>query len=123
MMERVGILHRRTHFPSELSGGEQQRVAIARALIMRPSLLLADEPTGNLDADTGAQIMSLLADLHSDGLTIVLVTHDPLIGACATRNIALRDGCIASDERRSGGDVRREPAYVSATLSTAGSVS
>jgi len=98
VMERVGILHRRTHLPSEMSGGEQQRVAIARALIMRPSLLLADEPTGNLDAATGEQIMRLLADLHRGGLTIVLVTHDPLIGARAGRHIILRDGCIVRDE-------------------------
>ena len=81
VMERVGILHRRTHFPSEMLGGEQQRVAIARALIM-----------------TGEQIMRLLADLHRGGLTIVLVTHDPLIGARAGRHIILRDGCIVRDE-------------------------
>jgi putative ABC transport system ATP-binding protein len=98
VMERVGILHRRTHFPSEMSGGEQQRVAIARALIMRPSLLLADEPTGNLDAATGEQIMGLLTDLHRDGLTIVLVTHDPLIGARAGRHIILRDGRVVRDD-------------------------
>ncbi len=110
VMERVGMLHRRTHFPSEMSGGEQQRVAIARALIMRPSLLLADEPTGNLDAATGHQIMSLLADLHRDGLTIVLVTHDPLIGARAERVVTLGDGRITGDERRPRTRVSEEAA-------------
>jgi putative ABC transport system ATP-binding protein len=110
VLERVGISHRRTHYPSEMSGGEQQRVAIARALIMRPSLLLADEPTGNLDAATGDQIMNLLTDLNRDGLTIVLVTHDPLIGARAGRHITLRDGCIVRDERQlSAGGVSEAP--------------
>ncbi|MEO8910236.1 MAG: ABC transporter ATP-binding protein [Gemmatimonadaceae bacterium] len=100
VMERVGMLHRRTHYPSEMSGGEQQRVAIARALVMRPSLVLADEPTGNLDATTAQQIMDLLADLHRAGLTIVLVTHDPLIAARAERTITISDGRIVSDGLR-----------------------
>jgi putative ABC transport system ATP-binding protein len=123
VMERVGILHRCTHFPSEMSGGEQQRVAIARALIMRPSLLLADEPTGNLDATTGDQIMSLLADLHRGGLTIILVTHDPLIAAHADRHITLRDGRIVHDETHSSGYVSGDSRYVPAAHSASGAVS
>lgn len=122
VMERVGISHRRTHFPSEMSGGEQQRVAIARALIMRPALLLADEPTGNLDAATGAQIMSLLTDLHRSGLTIVLVTHDPLIGARAGRHITLRDGCIVRDEAHLHTGVTSRSLSTSALRSTTGVV-
>ncbi|MDQ2890464.1 MAG: ABC transporter ATP-binding protein [Gemmatimonadota bacterium] len=97
VMQQVGIEHRRSHFPFEMSGGEQQRVAIARALVMQPVLLLADEPTGNLDETTGDQIMNLFCDLHRAGLTIVLVTHDPLIAARAGRIITLRDGAIVSD--------------------------
>jgi putative ABC transport system ATP-binding protein len=94
MLERVGVAHRADHFPEEMSGGEQQRVAIARALVMEPSLLIADEPTGNLDTDTGGQIMALLEDLHRGGLTIVLVTHDPAIAARAERIVTLRDGRV-----------------------------
>jgi putative ABC transport system ATP-binding protein len=100
VMRQVGILHRSSHMPSEMSGGEQQRIAIARALVMRPQLLLADEPTGNLDAATGDQIMNVLGDLHRSGLTIVVVTHDPAVAARAERMITIRDGRIASDERR-----------------------
>ena len=100
VMDQVGMRHRSSHFPAELSGGEQQRIAIARALVMRPSLLLADEPTGNLDAATGAQIMDVLGELHRAGMTIVMVTHDPLIAAHAQRTITISDGKIASDQRR-----------------------
>jgi putative ABC transport system ATP-binding protein len=84
-----------SHLPSQLSGGEQQRVAIARSLANRPDVLLADEPTGNLDSATGAEIMSLLRDLNLDGLTIVLITHDPSIAGSAGRVVRLRDGRVA----------------------------
>ena len=94
VMERVGVLHRADHYPQQLSGGEQQRVAIARALVMNPSLLIADEPTGNLDAATGAQIMDLFEDLHDHGLTIVLVTHDESVAGRAGRTIVMRDGRV-----------------------------
>src|SRR5512138_61577 len=95
LLEKVGLGDRRDHFPTEMSGGEQQRVAIARALIMHPSLLLADEPTGNLDSATGDQILDLFARLHADGLTIALITHDPRVASRAQRVISLRDGRLA----------------------------
>jgi putative ABC transport system ATP-binding protein len=98
-LERVGLSHRRRHFASELSGGEQQRVAIARALINNPSLIFADEPTGNLDETAGRGVMSLLTELHREGRTIVMVTHDPAVAAFAERTIALRDG-VAYQEGR-----------------------
>src|SRR5581483_10902107 len=94
VLERVGIKHRAKHFPHELSGGEQQRAAIARALVLSPSLLIADEPTGNLDSANGAQILALLSELHRDGLTIVMVTHDALVARRAERVIELADGRI-----------------------------
>jgi putative ABC transport system ATP-binding protein len=97
MLDRVGMAQRAEHFPSQLSGGEQQRVAIARALMLSPSLLIADEPTGNLDEATGAQILDLLSELHRAGLTIVLVTHDPAVARRAERVITLRDGAVVSD--------------------------
>jgi len=97
-LERVGLGHRGEHLPSELSGGELQRVAVARSLVNRPSLLLADEPTGNLDTKTGDGILSLFRQLHVEGNTIVVVTHDPRIGELAPRRLSLRDGRIAADE-------------------------
>jgi len=100
VLERVGLGARANHFTAELSGGEQQRVAIARALINRPALILADEPTGNLDAKAATEVMILLQSLHSEGRTILLVTHDPSIAAYASREILLRDGAIASDRTR-----------------------
>jgi putative ABC transport system ATP-binding protein len=95
-LERVGLGHRVNHRPNELSGGEQQRVTIARALAGEPSIVWADEPTGNLDTETAGQIMGLLRELNDDGLTLVLVTHDPGIGASAGRLVKMRDGQIES---------------------------
>lgn len=96
-LDRVGLAHRATHRPSRLSGGERQRVAIARALVTDPALLLADEPTGNLDTRTGAAILDLFADLHRGGATIVLITHDPTLAAALPRAVTLRDGRIVAD--------------------------
>ena len=100
LLERVGLGARLDHEPSQLSGGQQQRVAIARSLINRPSLLLADEPTGNLDSKTSREILELFQRLHQDdGLTIVLVTHDPHVAAEAERLIRVSDGAIVEDHR------------------------
>jgi putative ABC transport system ATP-binding protein len=98
-LERVGLAARAHHFATQLSGGEQQRVAIARALINSPALILADEPTGNLDVNSGREIMRLLEDLHGEGRTILLVTHDDAIAASASREIRLRDGKIIADRQ------------------------
>ena len=98
-LESVGLLQRAGHLPSELSGGQQQRVAIARALVTDPAILLADEPTGNLDSESSLEIMKLLRDLNQQGRTIVLITHEPDIAAFAQRVVRLRDGVIVSDER------------------------
>ena len=100
MLDRVGLGQRMHHRPSELSGGQRQRVAIARALINTPALLLADEPTGNLDSQTGIEIMALFAQLHKEGQTIVLVTHEHDIAEHAERQLFLRDGRIESDTRK-----------------------
>jgi len=99
-LERVGLAKRANHFATELSGGEQQRVAIARALINAPALILADEPTGNLDLNAGQEVMRLIEELHDEGRTILLVTHDDAIAAYASREILLRGGAIASDRPR-----------------------
>jgi len=97
-LEMVGLDERLDHFPSQLSGGQQQRVAIARALVNQPSILLADEPTGNLDSRTSVEIMSILQKLNDEGLTIVLVTHEPDIAQYAKRVITFRDGRVRRDE-------------------------
>jgi len=99
-LELVGMAQRATHRPSEISGGEQQRVAIARALVSKPSLILADEPTGNLDTQTSQGIMLLLQRLNSQGITIVLVTHEEDIAAYTQRTIYLRDGKIVGEKKR-----------------------
>jgi putative ABC transport system ATP-binding protein len=98
-LESVGLLERASHLPSELSGGQQQRVAVARALVTDPAILLADEPTGNLDSESSLEIMKLLRDLNQQGRTIVLITHEPDIAAFAQRVVRVRDGVIVSDER------------------------
>jgi putative ABC transport system ATP-binding protein len=99
-LERVELTSRMSHRPNELSGGQRQRVAIARALVNNPSILLADEPTGNLDSKTGSEIMALFARLHASGNTIVLVTHEPDIAVFAHRTISVRDGQVEKDVRR-----------------------
>jgi len=96
-LDKVGLSHRVTHRPNELSGGQRQRVAIARALVTEPSLLLADEPTGNLDSTTGQEIIGLFAQLHGQGHTICLVTHEPTLAARCPRAIRLSDGLIVND--------------------------
>jgi putative ABC transport system ATP-binding protein len=95
-LERVGMSHRMKHFPAQLSGGQQQRVAVARAVAGDPAILLADEPTGNLDSTNGAQVMELLHELHAGGATIVMVTHDPRYVGRAGRNVFLFDGRIVA---------------------------
>jgi putative ABC transport system ATP-binding protein len=97
VLESVGLGSRMHHKPNEMSGGQRQRVAIARALVNSPSIILADEPTGNLDSKTGIEIMALFEDLHRQGNTIVLVTHEPDIAEHANRVVTIRDGVIASD--------------------------
>ena len=101
-LERVGLGDRTHHKPDELSGGQQQRVAIARALVNNPAILLADEPTGALDSKTSDEVLDLFGELHEQGLTLVVVTHDPLVGDRAERLVTLSDGKIVSDELRNG---------------------
>ena len=98
-LDRVQIAHRAKHYPSQLSGGQQQRVAVARALVGKPSILLADEPTGNLDSKNGAAVMELLVELHKEGSTICMVTHDPRYAHYADREIHLFDGRVSQEDR------------------------
>jgi putative ABC transport system ATP-binding protein len=109
-LARVGLGHRLDRRPPELSGGEQQRVAIARALAGRPRLVWADEPTGNLDSEMATSVMDLLEELHDEGLTLVLVTHDPNVAARADRLITVSDGRVVADERLTTEAVPHEPA-------------
>jgi putative ABC transport system ATP-binding protein len=98
-LERVGLLPRRRHDPGRLSGGEQQRVALARALVKRPRLLLCDEPTGNLDSESGARVLGLIREQHAAGTTVVLITHDPRVAAEARQELRLRDGLLTPAAR------------------------
>jgi putative ABC transport system ATP-binding protein len=100
-LEKVGMSHRMKHYPSQLSGGQQQRVAVARALVGKPSILLADEPTGNLDSKNGDAVMDLLRDLHREGATICMVTHDPRFSRHADRTVHLFDGRIVEESKAS----------------------
>lgn len=97
VLAQVGLADRMDHRPNELSGGQRQRVAVARALVMRPSIILADEPTGNLDTATSLEVMELFADIQKAGNTVILVTHEEDIAACAERTVRLRDGRVESD--------------------------
>ena len=110
-MERMAIVHREKHFPQQLSGGQQQRVAIARAVVANPKLILADEPTGALDSHTSREVLGMLQDLHRQGNTVVLITHDNSIAVQAERIIRLEDGCVVYD-----GDAHAPEAVVQPTL-------
>ena len=116
LLDKVGLGHRLTHIPNQLSGGERQRVAVARALGNDPDLVLADEPTGNLDSSTSTEIMELFYELHRQGRTVVVITHDPEIAARAPRRVVLRDGFMESDGAEAPGGL---PAVPGALISAA----
>jgi putative ABC transport system ATP-binding protein len=107
-LEKVDMAHRAKHFPSQLSGGQQQRVAVARAIVGSPSIILADEPTGNLDSKNAQAVMNLLDKLHSEGATICMVTHDPRSAERADRNIDILDGQVVSDRHTSNEKISSE---------------
>ena len=107
-LTKVGLENRMTHKPSEMSGGQQQRVAIARAIAQAPPIILADEPTGNLDSHSSVEIMEILKKLHQDGRTVIIITHDPIIASKAERIIHIMDGEIYKDEKNVAGDVGEE---------------
>ena len=100
VMEKLNILPRKNHFPQQLSGGQQQRVAVARAIVTNPKMILADEPTGNLDSENGDEVMDLLSQLHEEGTTIIMVTHSPSNAECAQRIINLFDGHIITENKK-----------------------
>lgn len=104
-LERVGLSGRTKHRPAQLSGGQQQRCAIARAIAVKPSLILADEPTGNLDKKTGREILDIFQELHKAGDTIVLITHDPKVARCAERIIRIEDGCLYENQEAPNDDL------------------
>lgn len=106
MLQRLGLLDRADHLPAQMSGGQRQRVAIGRAVIMKPSLILADEPTGNLDSRSGRDVMALLEELNASGITLLMVTHDAVLGARAPRQVTFGDGRVVSDT----GSVQAVPA-------------
>ncbi len=108
LLDRVGLADRTDHEPSQMSGGQQQRVAIARSLVNRPALLLADEPTGNLDSHTSVEILRMFQQLNAEGITVILVTHDPKVASYAHRTIRIVDGLIEGDERRQPADAGAE---------------
>ena len=110
LLDQLGLSHRLKHRPAKLSGGERQRIAIARALINEPALLLADEPTGNLDAETGGQILEVLREFHNAGQTIVMVTHDPVVASAADEQLTLERGQIMGEIRDGGPPEVRESA-------------
>ncbi len=111
-LERVGMAHRTNHYPAQLSGGQQQRVAVARAIAGSPSVLLADEPTGNLDSTNGEAVMELLKELHAGGATLIMVTHDPRYVEYAERSIHLFDGQIVEDRARTAAEAVPMPAGI-----------
>ena len=119
-LERVGIGNRMHHDPTQLSGGQQQRVAIARAIAAKPPMILADEPTGNLDSAAGAQVISILRELHAEGRTVILITHDDSIAGSADRRIRIIDGRVVEDVHLRAARPLSEPAAGSAISETAG---
>ncbi len=111
IVERLGLTERAVHLPNQLSGGQRQRVAIGRAIVMKPQLLLADEPTGNLDSQSGREVADLLEELNHDGITLLVVTHDEAIGSRATRRITMIDGRIAGDTLSPHAEKRESEAH------------